>query len=157
MSTIGRGRALPVAMALALLLGAGGPAAGQGGEARVVEIEVGDNMRFTPPFIGASPGERLRVVLRAVGKIQALRHNFVLLKRGTSPKAFLDKTSAAIKDTGEVLPATKDQVIAASALVEPGGTTEVVLEAPVEPGDYAFVCAFPGHFNLGMKGRLVVK
>ncbi len=154
---IGGRRALPVAVALALLVGADGPAAGQGGEVKVVEIEVGDNMRFTPSAIEARPGERLRVILRAVGKIQALRHNFVLLKSGTSPKAFVDRASAAIKDTGEIPAEMKDQVIAASALVKSGGTAEVVLEAPTKTGEYIFVCGFRGHFNLGMKRRLIVQ
>ncbi|HUO64394.1 MAG TPA: plastocyanin/azurin family copper-binding protein [Terriglobales bacterium] len=33
----------------------------------------------------------------------------------------------------------------------------MTFEAPMEPGEYTFVCSFPGHFALGMKGQLIVK
>ena len=60
----------------------------------MIEIEIGDNMRYTPSVIDAEPGQKLRVVLKPVGKIQALGHNFVLLKPGTEAKPFVDKAAA---------------------------------------------------------------
>lgn len=135
-----------------------GAAAGQPGEVRTVEIQVADNMRFSPALINARPGERLRVVLRNGGKMPktAMAHNFVLLKRGTNPKSFVDKSSAAA-EAGFIAPALNEQVMAATALVGSGETSEVTFEAPAQAGEYTFVCTFPGHFNLGMKGLLVVK
>lgn len=72
---------------VALVLGAAAAAMSQSGDVAVVELLVGDNMRVTPSVINARPGERLRVVPRGGGKIQALAHNFVLLKNGAAPKA----------------------------------------------------------------------
>jgi uncharacterized cupredoxin-like copper-binding protein len=89
--------------------------------------------------------------------LPALAHNVVVLKKGTAPKAFLDKASKATEETGSIPPAMNHQTIAASALVKPGESAEVTFEAPAEPGEYTFVCSFPGHFGLGMKGQLIVK
>jgi uncharacterized cupredoxin-like copper-binding protein len=140
-----------------VLLGASPFAMGQGVEVSTIELTVGDNMRFTPSIIQAHPGQRVRIVLRRVGKLAALAHNVVLLKKGTAPKAFLDKASKATEETGSIPPAMNDQAIVASALVKPGESAEVTFEAPSDPGEYTFVCSFPGHFGLGMKGQLIVK
>jgi azurin len=134
------------------------PASGQTPNATLVEIEVGDNMRYTPSVINARPGERIRVVLKDVGKIPktGMGHNFVLLKSGVSAQAFVDKSSLA-RETDFLVPALQDQVIAASQLVGPGEQSEVTFEAPARAGEYVFLCTFPGHFKLGMKGQLVVR
>ena len=146
-----------IAVAVMLLLGETTSTIGQAQDVKVVEIQVGDNMRFTPSVIDAHPGQRMRVILKPVGKIQALAHSFVLLRKGTAPKDFVDRTSEATKETGVILPAMMDQVIAATPPVKPGDVGEVAFETPTQPGEYIFVCPFPGHFNLGMKGRLIVK
>jgi len=66
------------------------------------------------------------------------------------------KAAPAVEETGSISPAMNDQAIVASALVKPRESAEVTFEAPVEPGEYSFVCSFPGHFVLGMKGQLIV-
>jgi len=157
MRTIGIGRLSPIAIAAWVLLGAAAMATAQGPNVKVVEIAVGDNMRYTPSVIDAQPGQRLRVIVKAEGKIPALAHNFVLLKRGTDPKRFVDKTTAIAGETGAIPPAMANQVIVAAPLVKSGATGEVTFEAPMEPGEYPFICTFPGHLNLGMKGQLIVK
>ncbi len=147
-----------ILVVVAPLLSAVAPVAGQPPDVSLIEIQVGDNMRFTPSVINASPGGQVRVVLKGVGKIPktAMGHNFVLLKTGSDPKAFVDKSSPA-RETDFVVPAMKDQVIAATPLVGPDETIDVTFAAPKKAGEYAFVCTFPGHFKLGMKGQLIVK
>lgn len=157
MRKIRRRSARVIAVAGSVLLWAAPAAMGQSPAGKVVEILVGDNMRYVPSAIDAQPGQRVRVVLKAVGKIQALAHNFVLLRKGTDPKPFVDRVTAAAGETGVIPPAAADRVIVAAPLVKSGSTGEVTFEAPAEPGEYPFVCTFPGHFNLGMRGQLIVK
>jgi azurin len=147
-----------ILIVLASLLVAVAPARAQSSDVTTVEIQVGDNMRFTPSVINARPGEKLRIVLKGMGKIPktGMAHNFVLLKRGVSPQAFADKSSAA-RDTEFIVPALQDQMIIASHLVGPGEESEVTFTAPDRAGEYVFLCTFPGHFKLGMKGQLIVK
>jgi uncharacterized cupredoxin-like copper-binding protein len=144
-------------VAIAMMLGAASFATGQGTEVSTIELNVGDNMRYMPALIQAHAGQRVRIVVKGVGKLAALGHNFVLLKKDTAPKAFVDKASKATEDTGSIPPGMNDQAIVASVLVRPGESAEVTFDAPLEPGEYTFVCSFPGHFGLGMKGQLIVK
>lgn len=132
--------------------GAVGQAAG-----RSVELIVGDNMKFTPNALSAKPGERITVVLKDVGQMPkaAMGHNFVLMAKGADPKAYADKAASA-RDTDFIVPALKQQVLAFTKLVGPGETAEVAFNAPKEPGTYTFICSFPGHFAMGMKGTLTV-
>jgi azurin len=132
--------------------------AGQPADVRTIEIVVGDNMNYSVSTITAKPGEPLRVVLKDTGKLPklAMAHNFVLLRKDADPKRFVD-LSASARDTDFIAPAVKDQVLAATGLVGPGETTELTFNAPASPGTYMFVCTFPGHFALGMKGTLIVK
>lgn len=50
-----------------------------------------------------------------------------------------------------------DQVLFHTEMVGGGETTEVTFTAPDEPGEYEYLCSFPGHYAAGMKGFLVVK
>jgi azurin len=125
---------------------------------RVVQIEVGDNMKFSVATIADKPGEQIRVVLKGIGRMPkaAMAHNFVLLKKGANAKDFADKSVAA-RDTDYIAPALKDQVLASTRLVGPGETADATFTAPRQPGEYVYLCSFPGHYALGMKGTLVVK
>jgi len=150
-------RSYLIAGFVSLLLCSSTLTSGQDADLKVVEITIGDNMRYTPAVIDAQPGQRLRVILKAAGRIQGLSHNLVLLKKGTDPRSFVDRTAKDAGETGLVPPATASDVIVALPLVKSGATDEVTFEAPRAPGEYVFVCTFPGHFNLGMKGQLIVK
>jgi azurin len=130
----------------------------RGAAPRVVQIDVGDSMKFNPAAITAAPGEQIKVVLKGVGQMPklAMGHNFVLLKKGTNAKALSD-TCAPARETAFIAAAVKDQILAHTTLVGPGETAEVTFAAPAQRGEYQFICTFPGHFNLGMKGVLTVK
>ena len=52
-----------------------------------------------------------------------------------------------VPDSGEVIWSTP--------LVNAGGSVEQELIAPAEPGNYPFICTFPGHWRV-MKGIMVV-
>jgi plastocyanin len=41
-------------------------------------------------------------------------------------------------------------------VVGAGETSEVTFKAPATPGSYTYLCSFPGHYAMGMKGTLTV-
>jgi azurin len=125
---------------------------------RVVQIIVGDNMKFDPATVAAKPGERLKIVLKDIGTMpkMAMGHNFVLLVKGANAKEVADKCASA-RATEFIAAEVKPKLIAFTKLVGPGETADVVFAAPKQPGDYVFICSFPGHFAAGMKGILTVK
>jgi azurin len=126
--------------------------------ARTVELTADDTMKFDKTEITARPGETLHVVLKNTGTMpkMAAAHNFVLLKAGTDQVEF-NTAAFNARETDFIPPALKAAVLASTALAGPGETVETTFKAPLKPGTYAFLCSFPGHFALGMRGTLIVK
>ena len=127
---------------------------------RIVKIRagVGNAMKFDVTSIPAAPGETIKVVLTNASVLpkEVMGHNWILLKAGTDPVAFA--TAAAPEAASGYVPAKlKDQIIAAINLLGPNETAEVTVQVPTEPGEYPFLCSFPAHCVVGMKGVLVVK
>jgi azurin len=125
---------------------------------RTVEMFGTDDMKYSVNEIPAKRGEQLRVVLISKGTMPkvAMAHNFVLLKLGASPVKFI-QAGATARPTDFIAPEMKDQVLAATTLAGPGETVEVTFKVPAAAGSYPYVCTFPGHFQVGMRGNLVVK
>jgi azurin len=126
--------------------------------ARTVEIVGTDDMKYSVTTIEAKPGEELRIQLTSKGTMPkiAMAHNVVVLQLDTDPMKFVNAGMTA-RDTDFIAPEMKDQVIAATTQAGNGETVEVTFTVPEKPGEYPFVCTFPGHFAAGMKGTLVVK
>lgn len=128
------------------------------GKPRIVELTGDDKVKFDKTEITAKPGETIRVVLKSIGTAPKaiMGHNFVLLKAGVDPVEF-NKASFAARATDYVPTELRDQIIAATGLAGPGETVEVTVKVPTQPGRYTYLCTFPGHFALGMRGVLIVK
>lgn len=136
------------------------PAAAKSGSAaggRTVEITGSDTMKYSVTEITAKPGEKIHIVLKALGSMPkiAMAHNFVLLKAGVNPQ---DVANAAFnaRATDFIPPDMKAKIIANTTLVGGGETAEVTFTAPAA-GTYTYLCTFPGHFSQGMTGKLIVK
>ena len=86
-----------------------------------------------------------------------LQHNLVIVKQGK--KEAVGALADAMLTDPEALkknyvPESED-VIVSSKLVNPGGTEKIEFLAPTEPGEYPYICTFPGHWRL-MEGILTV-
>lgn len=125
---------------------------------RLVELTGDDKVQFNKTEITAKPGETLRVVLKSIGTAPKaiMGHNFVLLKAGVDAVEF-NKAAFAARATDYVPTESRDQILAATGLAGPGETVEVTVKVPTQPGRYTYLCTFPGHFALGMRGVLIVK
>ena len=138
-------------------------AAKAAGAARTITITAHDSPTtgWDTPKITAKPGEELHIVLKATGTMpkMAMAHNFVLMKAGTSVAQINDFTQqAALAAATAYIPAAKANLVLAHTpkVVGAGETTEVTFKAPTAPGTYTYLCSFPGHFAMGMKGTLTV-
>lgn len=125
---------------------------------RTIEITAGDNMKFNVTTLEAKAGEKITVVLTNIGTQpkEVMGHNWILLKAGSDMDAF-SKAAVLAKDS-EYFPASlADQVLAHIPLLGPRKSGEVTFTVPSAPGEYPFLCSFPAHYQVGMKGVLVVK
>lgn len=145
--------ALPAALVCGALLATAAAAA-----PRVVKMKGTDNMQFDVKRIEAKAGEELEVQLTTVSSMPKteMAHNFLLLAKNTPVDAFV--MEAAMARATDYIPAGKKSfVLAGTAMAGGGETVKVTFKAPTEPGEYLFICSFPGHYMAGMKGVLVVK
>lgn len=84
-------------------------------------------------------------------------HNFVIIKNGSLEKVGKEADAMVkLKDGFEksFIP-DLTEVLFATPLVEPGKTFDLEFYSP-EPGEYPFICSFPGHWKM-MKGILKVR
>lgn len=123
---------------------------------RTVELTADDSMKYNLTEIRAKPGEALRVTLTNTGRMpkQAMAHNWVLLKPMSDSElnAFGMSVSSRAPD---YMPADRSMILAATKLVGAKESDTVEITAPATPGEYPFICTFPGHFAI-MKGKLIV-
>jgi len=143
---------------LAALLAVGVASTVLAAEPRLVKLKATDAMQYDVKLIEAKPGEALKVALTAVSSMAKaeMSHNFILLAKGTNPDAFAMEAAMA-RDNNYIPKAKAAAVLASTKLAGGGETVEVVFNAPKEPGEYLYICTFPGHYIGGMKGKLVVK
>jgi azurin len=126
--------------------------------ARTVIITANDNMKFSVTRIDAHPGEKITVQLKNDGTLpkEVMAHNWVLLKAGQDANAYA--TAALTAKEQEYLPkALAGEVLAFIPLVGAHREGETTFIAPTVPGSYPFLCSFPAHCTVGMRGELVVK
>jgi azurin len=138
----------------------GGAAAGSTAPAtgRAIEITGNDTMKFSMTEIRAKPGEALSVTLVNIGTMPKLSmgHNWVLLKSQSVVDAFI--AEAPMAPTTDYIPQNrKGDILAQTKLLGPKEKDTVTFTAPTQPGRYPYVCSFPGHYQVGMKGELIVE
>ena len=126
--------------------------------AQKITITGNDTMQFDKREFTVKSGEKVELEFKNIGKLPkiAMGHNLVILKKGISSLKFGQKVMSLGASATNALPeGSMEDVIAATKLLGPGENETLTFTAP-EPGDYQFVCSFPGHFAM-MRGIMVVK
>jgi len=128
-----------------------------GGEktANVIRVKtIKNEMKYDITEFVVAAGEQVELVLENVDFMQ---HNLVIIKPGQKEKvgAAADKLAADPKGAAlQYVPQTTD-VLFATAMVDPEQTVTLKFTAPSEPGEYPFICTFPGHWRI-MQGVMKV-
>ncbi|MGI8601407.1 MAG: plastocyanin/azurin family copper-binding protein [Verrucomicrobiales bacterium] len=102
----------------------------------------------------------VKVAVLFTNKGCPLQHNWILVKPGTDAAYGKAADDMIIKDPAGALkslyqPESPDVLAKTSKLVGIGQSDIIEFTAPAEPGDYPYVCTFPGHRFL-MKGVMHV-
>ena len=124
---------------------------------RVIEITGNDSMKFNLSSIELAVGEEVTIKFTNVGSMpkQAMGHNVVVLKAGSDANAF-SMAAASASATDYIPDSLKDQVIDHTKILGPKESDTITLTFS-EAGEYTFLCSFPAHFQVGMKGVITVK
>lgn len=127
-------------------------------DVKTIKMDGTDTMKFTVTEITAEPGQKIHVELTTVSDYPkaAMAHNFVLLDANVDATKVAN-TSARAVENEYIAPSMTDKIIAYTGMAGGGETVEVTFTAPEQPGEYEYICTFPGHYAGGMKGTLIVK
>ena len=109
---------------------------------RTVTIDMSDEMRFTPSDITVKPGETVTFVVANKGQVL---HEMVI---GTEEE--LLKHAELMRKNPDM---EHDEPYMAH--VKAGGREQITWQF-TKAGTFAFACLVPGHYEAGMKGRIVV-
>ncbi|GAB3893702.1 hypothetical protein GCM10028825_34820 [Spirosoma agri] len=115
---------------------------------------VREEMRYDKKEFTVTAGKQVEIVLE---NPDAMQHNLVIGKPKSMETigAAADKLITAKDGAEKNYVPTIPQIIAATPLVNPDQTYRLKFTAPSTPGDYPFVCTFPGHWRI-MNGVMKV-
>ena len=122
---------------------------------RVVLIHtVEEEMRYDVPWFAVEAGRDIQVVLK---NEDLMPHNLVLATPGSLQEVAIEGAALGPKigDSGKQYVPVSPNVLQASKMVASEKTERMTFKAPTEPGEYPYVCTFPGHWMrmYGVHGR----
>ncbi|MHC4995408.1 MAG: plastocyanin/azurin family copper-binding protein, partial [Planctomycetota bacterium] len=128
-------------------------------QGNVLVVEIGtipERMMYDVREIRAKAGQPIKIILK---NPDATPHNLVITKPGEGDKVGMLATEMA-KDPvaaakGEFIPET-DAILWKTKMIGEGQVDVLRFMAPKKPGQYPYVCTFPGHWVL-MRGVLIVE
>lgn len=122
---------------------------------RELRLAAADGLQFSTKRITAKAGERLTLVFE---NPDAMPHNWALLKPGTLEAigAILTKEIADPAAAARQYIPEDPRVLAYTDIVTSKGSITIHFDAPKTPGQYPYVCTFPGHWQI-MNGILSVE
>jgi len=120
---------------------------------RAILLGTQPGMKYDTTLITVKPGARIRLIFR---NSDDMLHNFVLCQPGRGQDVGAAALALGLDGNAKSFVPDRDDVLYHTALVQPGESDTIFFNAPTAPGDYDFVCTFPGHSAL-MKGILRVE
>jgi azurin len=122
---------------------------------QVVRIQtVPEEMTYDLKWFVVEAGKPVQIVLF---NPDAMTHNIVVGQPGTLKEIGMAATSMTLSTDPKAKPYVPEipAILAATPLVNWGETERLGFSAPKEPGEYVYVCTFPGHW-VRMYGVMLV-
>lgn len=113
-----------------------------------------ERMMYDQTLLVVEAGKAMEIVLQ---NDDAMPHNVVVGRPGALEEIgnAAEKMSPTPDAQGRAYVPEIPGILHASVLVEPGQRAKLAFLAPTEPGDYPYLCTYPGHWRL-MRGTLAV-
>ncbi|MEO6245313.1 MAG: plastocyanin/azurin family copper-binding protein [Opitutaceae bacterium] len=110
-------------------------------------------LKFDTTLLTVKAGARVRLIFR---NTDDMLHNFVLTQPGRGQAIGEASMALGIEGAAKHYVPDSPDVIVHTQLTLPETSDTIFFTAPTKPGDYDYVCTFPGHSQL-MKGILRVE
>ena len=124
-------------------------------QARKIEVGVLRGMKFDKSRLEAKAGERVAIILTN-NDPDGLMHNLAVIKPGTRQQVLEATIALGSKAIEKNFIPDVPAVLGSTPQLAPGRRFTLYLTLPEAPGNYEFICTYPGHGQL-MWGTLLVK
>ena len=120
------------------------------------EVKTIAGLQFAPKTLKVKAGAR--VALTVINDDPSMPHNFVLVTPDALPRVGEGSMKLAASPDGlaKHYVIEDEGVIAFSPILQSGGSYIVYFNAPKKPGEYPYLCTYPGHWQV-TRGVLVVE
>ncbi|HPH18163.1 MAG TPA: plastocyanin/azurin family copper-binding protein [Haliscomenobacter sp.] len=118
----------------------------------VLSLGTKPGLKYDQDLLSIKAGSKVKLVFNNNDDMQ---HNLVVTMPGMANKIGEKGMALGLKGPEMHYVPNLGDVIAHSKILEPGTTETIYFTAPSKPGDYQFVCTYPGHY-LVMQGILKV-
>ncbi|HEX5025210.1 MAG TPA: PVC-type heme-binding CxxCH protein [Agriterribacter sp.] len=122
---------------------------------QVIELKTVQNqMKFEKTKLTVKAGTVVEIV---INNIDFMQHNFLLLKPGSMEKvgAAADKLAQLPEGVSMQYVPAVPEVLYSTPLVNPDQTFSLKFRVPDVPGEYPYICSYPGHWRI-MNGMMTV-
>lgn len=123
-----------------------------------IYMEANENFEFVPNEFSVNRGQPVHLVFynKAMQANTEIKHNLVVIRPDVEVDQML---SLGLEEEGSnYIPESYQSVIVfQSDMLVPNSEERISFNAPLLKGRYPFICTFPGHCGLGMKGIMNVK
>ncbi|HLV23613.1 MAG TPA: plastocyanin/azurin family copper-binding protein [Moheibacter sp.] len=118
-----------------------------------ISIKATDDMKFDKTEFTVKADEEITLNFTNAGvlPIETMGHNVVVLEKNTDVAQFAN-ASAKAKETDFISELYLTDIVAHTKLLGPGESETIKFNLK-EPGEYTFICTFPGHW-IAMKGTI---
>jgi azurin len=136
------------------LTGCGGRAQGSSTVALDIGTD-GDKLMFNRAELRAPAGQPVSLTFH--NNSRAMQHNWVLVNGDDAVAKQVSEAGMAAGPAQDYLPTDKSAIVAHTHLLDSGEQETIHFNAPQQPGRYLYLCTFPGHYLVGMRGEFVVE
>lgn len=122
----------------------------------IIDLKGTDDMKFDKTQFTVKAGEEVTLNFTNAGvlPLETMGHNVVVLEKDADVQTFAT-ASAKAKETNYISDLYITDIVAQTKLLGPG-ESETIKFTLKEPGDYTFICTFPGHW-IAMKGIITAQ
>jgi azurin/glucose/arabinose dehydrogenase len=128
------------------------PAEWNGTVDQTVSVQGVEGLRFSLPAFDVKAGARVKLEF---ANASDMLHNLVVVRPGAAIRVGEQAMRLGLEGAKLDYVPRSDDVLAHTALLEPQRSEAIYFVAPTTPGEYPYVCTFPGHY-LTMQGTMRV-
>jgi uncharacterized cupredoxin-like copper-binding protein len=111
----------------------------------------GENLAYSQTSLRASAG---KVTIAFNNSSAAQSHSLVIVNGGDDVAIQVNAAASEAGEAAGYMPADQSNFIAHTNILAPGSRETIEFNA--DAGTYTFICIFPGHYENGMKGTLII-